>query len=169
MPQQPFIVDTGQTPGRESWLPFVIRGKRADGVDWSEEFAALPSAPASALQHLLNAPKVDPGTGAVGYLAPDVVAFIRAMLGDDSQRSRFDRLLGDSTRHVHIVDLVKLMQWLTEATGGFPTGQPSGSAAGASPAGLSYAAAQSPPGWPTPDPGTAPMGPSSPTWPPTLR
>lgn len=145
--------DAGQAPRPEDGIPFEIGGARADGTAWAEQFVAMAEMPAWSFQHLLNAPKVDQGTGAVGYFAPDVIAFLRSVLIDDSQRSRFDRLIQDSGRHVKLRTLVDVMQWLTQRQGeGFPTGAPSDSSGGASPIGPASAAALSAAGYPTPAP-----------------
>lgn len=141
-------------------IPFVVAGARRDGSAWEETFHALPEAPAAAFQHLLNSVHVDPGTGAVGYLAPDVIKFIKAVLVDDAERSRFERMLGDTARFVSATHLFKIMQWLTERQGaGFPTGGRTGSSAGASPNGSTSAGAPSLTGSPTQDPSR--MGPAA--------
>jgi hypothetical protein len=106
-------------------IDFELSGTDITGVEWSEKFSALPTAPTKLLHDFFASFYVN-DAGQKIYNAESIVLYLRGVLLDDEQVARFDTLTDDRVRLVQASMLGDLVEWLAPQQSGFPSTPPAG-------------------------------------------
>lgn len=100
--------------------PFTLYGRTLeDDEPWEETFSIVGQAPQGALADLAEGITIKDGV--VRYSTVATVAFLRAVIAPVDEL-RFDVLLADKNRPVHIDQLGAVMLWAATEVAGRPTG-----------------------------------------------